>query len=90
MLAADFYKLIESEFSTVQFLQTHVLPDDTNHSTSTKCYGVTKMWNVFTKETFSNWRSSGIHNSKVRTKRLSIRKKNAFFTFTDLNKQFKL
>jgi len=45
MLAAKFYKIIESESSAVKFLQTHglLLPDDTNSSNYTKCDGLTKI-----------------------------------------------
>jgi len=43
-MAADFYKLIESESSTVNVLQTHgLLPDDTNPQKCSKYDGVIKM-----------------------------------------------
>jgi len=79
-LAAEFYKIIESESNSVEFLQTHGLPDDTNSLNYTKCDGVTKI--RFKEETFSNWRSLRIHYSKVCKKGCqtfqSTRKKNAF------------
>jgi len=43
MLTAEFHKIIESESSAVEFLQTHRLPDDTSSSNCTKCDGVTKI-----------------------------------------------
>jgi len=66
-MAADFYKLIESESSTVKFLQTHgLLPDDINPQKCSKYDAVTKMC----------WRKKYLANEevweyKVRTERLS-------------------
>jgi len=44
MLTAKFYKIINSESSTVEFLQTDgLLPDNMNSSNCTKCDGITKI-----------------------------------------------
>jgi len=45
IFAAEFYEIIESESSAVEFLRTHglVLPDDINSSNCTKCDGVIKI-----------------------------------------------
>lgn len=87
-LAADFYELMELNLNVVQLLQTlRLLPDDTNPQTCTKCDGVIKMCSRKKSLAFGEVQEY-ITAMRVQRGWQTLQffiKKNAFFTFTDLN-----